>query len=754
MKNICKWGLIGLLFVFSPPYIPAGAAKDYYNRGLHYYNRQDHANAITEFSRALRLDPSGACENWVTGSAYLNRGNAYYNKGDYDRAIADYDMAIKLNRNGPAGVQAFKNRKDAYGAKNAILRDRLEAAERKLGAASAHYENGFAAYNRGDFSTAVRELNKAVELDRSLAEQTRPYLAQAYSKRGDRAYQDGEYTKAIADYDEALHLNPDLDKARSARAAAVQKLSEPKPKDNMTAFGAQNARAAAPAEDGHNNIMALAVSLSALALSGGAYFLYKKYGRAPMTLNSRPGAAELSDEALEQMSADHKTARFDMRLRDLLDAGNYNKALAAYASKHPSDITDGDRINLFELHLCLGNYDRAQLVFEDIKGNKLLTGNLELCRKLAGLCYEKAQIDLARALSRGIFEAMKPAMDIRNNPGPYYNFARFSQDKGDLELAAQVYRLFLETGQDGYRDVISRYNSLKGKAVQAAPQPRKFTQSQSPAAFQPGVSISAVVLGGRYELQGELGAGGMGVVYAGLDRQTGRQVAVKRMHSSLKEYPKEYERFVGEAKIVERLKHPNIVSVHGTLEQDGDTYLVFDYVEGRTLSEILKEKKRLPLEDCKDIFRDVCEAIHYAHSNNIIHRDLKPANIMLTGNKTVKVMDFGLASELRESMTRLTRQTMSGTPAYMAPEQYTGVVKRESDIYAMGVCLYEMLTGKLPFEGHDFEKLKKARSYREVSAILPWLPGGMDAVIDRALDPEPSQRYAGALDFYSALKNL
>jgi serine/threonine-protein kinase len=138
----------------------------------------------------------------------------------------------------------------------------------------------------------------------------------------------------------------------------------------------------------------------------------------------------------------------------------------------------------------------------------------------------------------------------------------------------------------------------------------------------------------------------------------------------------------------------------------------------------------------------------------VIHRDLKLANIMVDAGGRAMVVDFGLASELRESLTRVSHQTMSGTPAYMAPEQYVGVVKRESDIYAMGICLYELLTGALPFQGDDPLKQKKGKEYREVSAILPWLPEGVDALLSRALEPEPSQRIADALDFLAALKKL
>jgi serine/threonine protein kinase len=264
----------------------------------------------------------------------------------------------------------------------------------------------------------------------------------------------------------------------------------------------------------------------------------------------------------------------------------------------------------------------------------------------------------------------------------------------------------------------------------------------------------AITLAGRYELRSTVAAGGMGIIYQGLDHKTGLTVAVKQMHSYLKEYPQEYERFRKEAAIVDKLNHPNIVALYNLIEQEGEIYLVFEYVEGKTLYALLKEKKRLPLEDCKKVLGEVCEAVHYAHANGVIHRDLKPPNIMLADNGKAMVMDFGLACTVRDGLTRVSHQTNSGTPAYMAPEQHTGVVKRESDVYSLGVCLYEMLTGELPYTGLDSQKQKLLKDYREAGSVLPWLPSGVDALISRALEPEPTMRFAGPLDFWDALKGL
>jgi serine/threonine-protein kinase len=235
-----------------------------------------------------------------------------------------------------------------------------------------------------------------------------------------------------------------------------------------------------------------------------------------------------------------------------------------------------------------------------------------------------------------------------------------------------------------------------------------------------------------------IGQGGMGQVFDGRDRLLGRKVALKKMRPEFKSNPAARERFVKEARLVSQLVHPNIVSVHDIVESEGDVYVVMDFVDGRSLAEILYARRRLGLEECRAIFQCVCEAVDFAHRSRILHRDLKPGNVMIDAGGHPKVMDFGLAREAKDTLSQITQLDQSGTPAYMAPEQHLGKAVRASDVYSLGVTLYEALTGQLPFPGPDFLAQKERMRYPPPQFLAP--------------DPRKRLREAGEL--YAALKAL
>ncbi|MFA5138860.1 MAG: protein kinase [Elusimicrobiota bacterium] len=259
---------------------------------------------------------------------------------------------------------------------------------------------------------------------------------------------------------------------------------------------------------------------------------------------------------------------------------------------------------------------------------------------------------------------------------------------------------------------------------------------------------------GRYSVVRELAAGGMGVVYEAFDPGLQRKVAIKIMRSEIRLDPRERERFLTEARTVAKMRHPNIVEIYSIEEQGSDAYLIFEYVEGRTLAQVLREKSRLGLAEAKAVFRGVCAALEYSHELGIVHRDLKPSNIMIDKDGLARVMDFGVAREAKDAMGRLSvTRTVCGTPPYMAPEQEGGVVGRSTDTYALAVCLYECLTGRLPFEGSAIAK-KLSGEYPPASTLVPGLPKGLDALVARGLDPKPEKRFDSARGFLETLESL
>jgi serine/threonine-protein kinase len=261
---------------------------------------------------------------------------------------------------------------------------------------------------------------------------------------------------------------------------------------------------------------------------------------------------------------------------------------------------------------------------------------------------------------------------------------------------------------------------------------------------------------GRYEITGELGRGAMGVVYKALDPTIGRTVALKTMRLDVHglDAQEMVRRFQNEARAAGVLNHPNIVTIYDAGEQDGIFYIAMEFIEGTTLHELLAEKRVLATDEVLQLTRQICRGLDYAHSNGIVHRDIKPANIMITGNGTVKIMDFGIAKS--GGQVTNTGQVL-GTPNYMAPEQVKGrQLDGRSDLFSLGVILYEMLTGEKPFVGQNVTTI----IYKIVNEnpITPrdldvTVHPGLSAIVTKALAKAPDDRYQTGADLVRDLEN-
>jgi tRNA A-37 threonylcarbamoyl transferase component Bud32 len=308
--------------------------------------------------------------------------------------------------------------------------------------------------------------------------------------------------------------------------------------------------------------------------------------------------------------------------------------------------------------------------------------------------------------------------------------------------------------------------------------PKAAAREQTPvldgadeADAQPAASTAAIVVNGhpptslgRYKILKELGRGAMGLVYLGKDPTIQRFVAIKTMRLDHIDDPTKVKeikvRFFREAESAGRLSHPNIVTIYDAGEQDELGYIAMELIEGQSLREWSRKPNLMPLPEIAHTLACVADALDYAHHQGVVHRDIKPANIMITRDRSVKVTDFGIAKMASSNKTQT--DVVLGTPTYMSPEQIAGKkVDGRSDVFSLGVVLFELLTGQPPFTADNLSALLFAiaqHPHPDVHSLRPDLPPMFQEIINRALQKELPQRYrrAGELaqDLRACLQSL
>ena len=264
--------------------------------------------------------------------------------------------------------------------------------------------------------------------------------------------------------------------------------------------------------------------------------------------------------------------------------------------------------------------------------------------------------------------------------------------------------------------------------------------------------LPGTVLAGRYRIVGLIGSGGMGEVYRADDLRLGQPVALKFLPAEFEKDPSRLSRFMGEVRIARQVTHPNVCRVYDVGEADGKHFLSMEYVDGEDLGSLLRRIGRLPQDKAVQLARQVCAGLAAAHDQGILHRDLKPANVMIDGRGRARLTDFGLAG-LAEAFEGA--EVRAGTPAYMAPEQLSGKgVSMKSDLYSLGLVLYELFTGKRAFDAPSAAELMRLQ--QESTPTMPTthvsgLDPAVERVILRCLDKEPTQRPTSALAVAAAL---
>ena len=271
--------------------------------------------------------------------------------------------------------------------------------------------------------------------------------------------------------------------------------------------------------------------------------------------------------------------------------------------------------------------------------------------------------------------------------------------------------------------------------------------------------MSALVgtqLSGRYRLDAQVGTGGMSTVYRAFDATLERRVAIKLMHRDIAADSDQLERFRREARAVAQLSHPHIVGVIDAGEEDGRPYIVFEYVEGETLKDRIRRLGRLPVDEAIAYAIEISRALGAAHARGIVHRDVKPQNVLVDEEGSAKVTDFGIARSMDDSGLTAEGRVL-GTTDYVSPEQALGHdVNGQSDIYSLGVVLYEMLTGDVPFHGENQVSvaMKHVREdLPDVSKRRPEVSAGLAAILDRMTAKDLRKRYPDALSLQADLED-
>ena len=299
-------------------------------------------------------------------------------------------------------------------------------------------------------------------------------------------------------------------------------------------------------------------------------------------------------------------------------------------------------------------------------------------------------------------------------------------------------------------DASSAETAVLPAAVSTPPSTSRPVLATS-SAVDEGRFVPGTLLAGRYRIAGLLGRGGMGEVYRATDLTLGQAVALKFLPEAASRDERALARFYNEVRIARQVTHPNVCRVYDVGQVDGLEFISMEYVDGEDLSVLLRRIGRLPVDKALEIARQVCAGLAAAHEKGVLHRDLKPANIMIDGRGQAVIMDFGLAGLTAE----LQGDVRSGTPAYMSPEQLAGSeVTGKSDIYSLGLLLYELFTGKRAFEAGtlmDLMRMQEQVQPAGLTTLVKELDPAVERVVLRCLNPDPNQRPASALAVAAAL---
>lgn len=691
-------------------------AAEAYARGGH------HLKAARSFQASQNM--AQAIHHYKQGGEYRQAAVLYARDGQHRAAAAEYMQAGDF----AAAAEAYGQSGDDRRAAEAFERvgqhlkaaQCYERAEQELPAAQSYLRHleGLLGKAGGDVQAlgAERELAmRAGKLFRDageLEQASRVFQSGGYWREAaDCLRTSGDYTRAaemLIERDQPLLAAQILEEAGEGQRAALMRAQQAERADDLATAAREYQRA---------------------GKTERAAKLYDQLGEAA-------NAARLYEE-LEQ---------WNRAMELFIESGLHGSAArcAERAQLHARAVElyerAGDVDGQLRAMQQLGDYFRAgRLLFEHRQYDQAIK-ILDLIDSREPL-YPRAlelQGDVVRAQGRfeRAFSRYRAALGTRSadtETAPlFYKMARALEEMKDLNGAMQNYAILVEIDPH-YEDAALRLKSIRDR------QRRMKTTG--------GGLFSTHDLGGeggkRYEIIDEIARGGMGIVYKAKDTVLGRVVAYKILGENLRDNETAVKYFLREARAAAALSHPNIVTIFDAGEQDGEFYMAMEYVEGTTLKELVRRQGALPNGQVDYIIANCCKALQYAHDKGIIHRDVKSGNVMITRDKTLKVMDFGLAKFLTEFHGNHTQQV--GTPFYMSPEQIIGKsVDFRSDLYSLGCMAFECATGVVPFFKGDLSYHHIHTKPPAPSSINPALNKKLEYVILRLLEKDPDDRFQTA----------
>jgi len=614
------------------------------------------------------------------------------------------------------------------------------------GAHSSEYSGNYNLDNK-NYRDARDDFNRALEYE--------PNNSQALSGRAAAQYNLGQFQAANSDARSALQINPN-----DAAAFSIYKLTQGRAGLSSSGDAGQPAAAHAPAAQGAASVAAGSSSdkafmgVSAMPAGVAASSQFGREAQMALQMGDYKGAVAQASRAIGlnpknaqaynfRAMAHNGERSYEQGLKDAIAGLQLAPASGpllnskAYAQNRMEDYQGALETSNYALELnpgdAVAHANRAYALGG--LGDRL--GMLEELKKAA-------------SLDRRFQYSLESALQLPADGDVLFLFPG-EERKGTPALPAKNSRKRMKNfGMVGLM-------SLIGGLLMAAGFLRRGGSSKKSARSRTASSDVSETLRGQYKIVRRIGSGGMGQVFEGFDKSLERRVAIKKMLPEINVDKRGRERFVTEAKTVASLHHPHIVDIYAIMEDDADIYLVFEYIGGKTVGELIAEGGALGFPETLRIARAIASALDFAHGRGIIHRDLKPSNVMIDEEGRIKVMDFGIARLAKDALNQFSMtNTVMGTPPYMAPEQEQGTVCKQSDVYSLAIFFYEMLTGRLPFAGTGMGMLmnKINKSYTPISELVPGVPVEIDEIFAAAFAVEPEKRISSPREFITALELL